>query len=82
MTPPKYTVAFNELNALLQKLADEHGLTSIELLAVASNMLGKIIALQDQRHVSEERAMAVVKDNIKRGNKQALDFMLDTKGSA
>lgn len=82
MTPPKYTVAFNELNALLQKLSTEHGLTSIELLAVASNMVGKIIALQDQRHVSEERAMAIVKDNIRRGNKQALDFMLDTKGNA
>lgn len=82
MTPPKYTVAFNDLNALLQKLADEHGLSSLELLAVASNMVGKIIALQDQRHVSSETAMAIVKDNIKRGNKQALDFILDTKGNA
>jgi hypothetical protein len=65
--------------ALVNKHADK--LTSLELLAVAANMLGKLIALQDQRTVSPEAAMGVVTRNIEYGNKQVLEQLEKSKGS-
>jgi hypothetical protein len=48
-------------------------LTSLELLAVAANMLGKLVALQDQRKVSPLMAMEIVTINIECGNQQAIE---------
>ncbi len=44
---PEHEVAYQDLCALMTKHAV--GMTSAELLAVAGNMVGKLIALQDQR---------------------------------
>ena len=65
---------------LVRKHADD--MTSLELLAVAANMLGKLVALQDQRTTTPALAMEVVAKNIEQGNKQVLDQLLQTQGSA
>ena len=79
---PKYEVAYQELNDLLRKHADE--MTALEMLAVAANMVGKLIAMQDQRKVSSDMAMDVVARNLEIGNRQALASLRErqTAGSA
>lgn len=39
-----------------------------EMLAVASQFVGMLIALQDQRRISPEAAMAIVEAGIEAGN--------------
>lgn len=68
---PEHEVAYQDLCKLVNKHADK--LTSLELLAIAANMLGKLVALQDQRSVSPSMAMKIVAENIEHGNKQVLD---------
>lgn len=43
-------------------------LTGEEMLAILSQVLGQLVALQDQRTMSPERAMAIVATNIEAGN--------------
>ena len=68
---PEHEVAYQDLCALVNKHADK--LSALELLAVASNMIGKLVALQDQRSVTPAQAMEVVAKNIERGNQQVLN---------
>jgi hypothetical protein len=75
---PEHEVAFADLAALVGKHAEK--MTALELLAVASNMLGKLIALQDHRVTTAEQAMRVVVLNIGVGNEQVL--AMNTVGSA
>lgn len=70
MAKAEHKIAFDDLIALCSKHADK--LTKLELLAVAANMLGKLVALQDQRYVSPEKAMTVVFENIQAGNGEAV----------
>lgn len=79
----KHEIAYQELNALLQKLADEHNVTAVELLAIACNMVGKLIAMQDQRTMSRDRAMRILAVNVEVGNRQVIDELRNkTAGSA
>jgi hypothetical protein len=80
LAKPEHEVAYQDLCALASKHADK--LTPLELLAIAANMLGKLLALQDQRMVSRSMAMEVVAQNIEHGNKQVLDQLAQSKGSA
>lgn len=70
---PEHQVAYEDLAELLRKHADS--MTQEELLAVAANMLGKIIALQDQRITSRERALEIVGRNIELGNAEMLELV-------
>lgn len=76
----EHEVAYQDLCALVNKHCSK--LTALELLAVAANMLGKLVALQDQRTVSPGMAMEVVAQNIEYGNKQVLDQLSLTRGSS
>jgi len=76
----EHEVAYQDLCKLVSKHADK--LSSLELLAVAANMLGKLVAMQDQRTCSPSVAMEVVAQNIEHGNKQVLEELSQTKGSA
>ena len=69
---PAHEIAYQEIVALVRRQTDKHGLSALELLAVAANMLGKIIALQDQRKVTPAIAMKTVAANIEMGNGQAI----------
>lgn len=69
----------------LCRLLDKHTkrLTRPEILAVASNMLGKLVALQDNTVMSSEEAMEIVVRNLQIGNQQAVERLLSqTAGSA
>ena len=78
LAKPEHEVAYQDLCQLVSKNAAK--LTSIELLAVAANMLGKLVAMQDQREVTPALAMEIVALNIEHGNKQVLDQLMQTKG--
>lgn len=79
-TKPEHEVAYQDLIKLVRKHSDK--LSSLELLAVAANMLGKLVALQDQRSVSPAMAMEVVARNIEHGNKTVLDQLSQSAGRA
>jgi hypothetical protein len=67
----------------LVRLVDEHAgkLTAYEMLAVAANLVGKLIAMQDQRKVTPKQALQVVAHNIEYGNAMAMEQLMKTKGS-
>lgn len=78
---PEHEVAFQDVHALLAKHADK--LTAAEMLAVAANLVGKLIAFQDQRRMTPEEAMKIVRLNIEEGNRQAVEHLRDNAvGSA
>ena len=80
---PEHEVAYLELGELVGRHARE--MTALEMLAVAANMVGKLVAMQDQSKVSPERVMETVARNVELGNRQVLDALLDeqrTAGSA
>lgn len=55
--------------AMKENVAD---LTGEEMLAILSQVLGQLIALQDQRTMTPDRAMSIVAVNIEAGNASAL----------
>lgn len=73
MANPEYEVAYQDLCALISKHADK--MTAAEILALAANMIGKLIALQDQRTMSRERAIKIVCENLEAGNAQILAML-------
>ncbi len=70
---PMTEVVFQELIDLLRKHSS--AVTDEELLAIAANMVGKIIALQDQTTMTNKRALSIIARNIELGNRQALDAL-------
>jgi len=79
LAKPEHEVAYQDLIALVNKHAGK--VTSLELLAIGANMLGKMIALQDQRTVTPAFAMEVVASNIEKGNEQVLSQLSQTRGN-
>ena len=79
LAKPEHEVAYQELVQIVNKHAGK--LSSLEMLAVASNMLGKLVAMQDQRTTTPEQAMNIVAKNIELGNKQVLEQLSNAKGS-
>ncbi len=75
----RHEVAYQDLCKLVSKHANE--LSSLQLLAIAGNMVGKLIAMQDQRSISAEQALEVVFHNLQAGNKQILDQLMQSQGS-
>lgn len=70
---PEHQVAYQDLAVLLHKHADK--VPAMELLAIAANMVGKLVAMQDERTVSCEMAMELVAENIEQGNHEAVAQM-------
>jgi hypothetical protein len=77
---PEHEIAYQDLVALVNKHAGK--LSALELLAIASNMVGKLVAMQDQRSVTPAMAMETVAQNIESGNQQVLAQLAQTRGSA
>lgn len=75
---PEHEVAYQDLCALVSKHAAS--VSSVELLAIAANMLGKLVALQDQRKMTPAQAMEIVAANIEGGNREAQQKLLGMKG--
>lgn len=81
LAKPEHEVVFDELKALIMRHANK--ITSEELLAIAANLVGKIIAFQDPNVMSLERANLIVAANMERGNEEAVARLMDdTAGSA
>jgi hypothetical protein len=81
LAKPEHEVAYQDLANLIRKHADR--LTSLEMLAIGANMVGKLIALQDQRRVTRELAMKIVAANIEMGNRHLIsDLATKSKGSS
>lgn len=78
---PEHEVAYQDICALASKHAAK--LSSAELLAIAANMVGKMIALQDQRAMTPAEAMEIVANNIEYGNQTVVRNLAEGKaGSA
>jgi hypothetical protein len=73
-TNPKHEAAYQDLVAIVRKYEGE--LSPSELLAIAANLTGKLVALQDQRTMTPELAMEIVSRNLELGNQQALAELL------
>lgn len=52
------------------------------ILAIVSQFVGQLIALQDQRRITPDMAMQIVSENIEIGNQAALLTLNDPQGSA
>lgn len=72
---------FNDaMKAVLVQFKDR--LSGMEMLAVASHLVGVLIAVQDQRAVTREMALELVSQNIEAGNAEAINGLLKSEGSA
>ena len=79
---PTHEAFYQEVCVVLKKYEDQ-GTQPIELLAMMSNLIGKQMALLDQRQFTADEAMQVVCSNLELGNQQVLDKLLsETAGSA
>lgn len=76
---PEHEIAYQDICSLMKRHTN---IPPMEMLAVAANMLGKMIAMQDQRSVTPEMAMEVVAKNIESGNMQVLEQLSKTQGVA
>lgn len=57
-------------------------LTPAEMLAIAANMVGKLVAMQDQRTMTPAVAMEIISKNIEYGNQQVIEELSKSAGSA
>lgn len=72
----EHEVVYQELVALVNRHARH--LTATEVLAIAANMVGKLVALQDQRTTTPDMAMAIVAENLQSGNREVLEQLSKT----
>lgn len=79
-TNPEHEIAYQDLVALCAKHADK--LSERDILLIAANMLGKLIAMQDQRTMTPKEALELVGKNIEYGNQQVLELLSNTAGKA
>ena len=77
---PEHEVAYNDLIALIGKHSDT--VSKQALLAIAANMVGKLVALQDQRELTPAQAMEVVAKNLELGNQSVIRQLLEETGGA
>ena len=54
--------------------------TQERVLAVAAQVVGQVIAMQDQRKMTRAMVMDLVLANIEAGNRQVIDSLLNAKG--
>lgn len=69
-------------DATIELLRQFEHLPPEQMLALACNLVGKLIALQDQTKHTNAMIMQLVTDNIELGNQQALEDLLNSQGNA
>lgn len=74
---PEHEICYQDMAAFLRR---HEKLTPLEILAIAANMVGKLVAMQDQRKVTPEMAMQVVSLNIEAGNKTVIEALATQSG--
>lgn len=83
----KYAAPSNTHFTLRQEMIDvlckyQSTLCPAELLAVSSQVVGNLIALQDETQMSPENAMEIVMRNIEEGNRAVIDDLDETTHAA
>lgn len=61
---------------LIEALREFDDVPADQMLAIASHMVGQLVALQDQRKVTPGTAMEIVARNIELGNAEAIGTSL------
>jgi hypothetical protein len=77
---PQHEIAYQDIVALVRKHGEQ--LSAIEMLAIAANMLGKLCAMQDQRTLTPAMVMEIVVQNVEEGNRQAVENLHNSEGTA
>jgi hypothetical protein len=67
----EHEVVYQELVTLISRHAAE--VSAAEILAIACNMVGKLMAMQDQRTMTKEAAINILKENIEMGNASVIE---------
>lgn len=80
LTSAEHEVTYQEIVKLLDAKAGK--LDAMDILAVAANLVGKLVAMQDHRLYTPVQAMEIIAANITEGNKQALAELHKAKGTA
>jgi hypothetical protein len=78
-TKPRHEMFYQDLCKLMRRY---DALPAEEILAIAANMVGKILAMQDQRRITPAMGLEIISRNIEEGNRQVLAELGATKGSA
>lgn len=78
-TSPVHEAVYQDFAAVLKKY--EH-MPAEEMLAIASNLVGKLAAMQDQRRYTSEAVMEIISQNLQAGNAQMIAELMNSKGSA
>jgi hypothetical protein len=67
--------------ALINALRVEgESLPAEELLAVAAQLVGQLVAMQDQRRYTPAQVMDMVARNVEQGNQRAIAMLLHSSG--
>jgi sulfur transfer protein SufE len=77
---PEHEVLYQDLAKLIGRHGDN--VTAEEMLAIGANMLGKLLAFQDQRTMTRERGLEIIIQNIELGNQQAIAEVMNSRGRA
>ena len=56
--------------------------TGERVLAIAAQVVGQVLALQDQRTMTKNYAMAIICMNIEHGNLAVIEDLMNSKGTA
>jgi hypothetical protein len=70
----------NDIIAIVRQYGGQ--LSALEMLALSAHLVGQILAIQDQRIMNRDQAMEIVIRNIEQGNKEVIDNISSTVGSA
>ena len=76
---PQHEAFMGDLKAAI---ARHPRLTPPEMLALTAQLVGNLIALQDQRRMTPDMAIQLVSENIEIGNRAVIDGLHSTKGNA
>lgn len=75
---PLHEQIYQDIAAVMKKYGDQ--LSSEDVLAILSNMVGKCVAMQDQRKYTPEAIMKIVAMNIQYGNQHVIDELMNAPG--
>lgn len=77
---PAHAIIYQDLIDLIRRHGSE--VSALEVLAIAANMVGKLITMQDASLISPELIAAVVQENLCQGSRDALAYFPEPQGTA
>lgn len=79
---PQQLAYMADLKASMRPVIERHpNITAMEMLAVTSQLVGNLIAMQDQTKISPQMALEVVSINLEIGNREVVAGLLSRPGS-